>query len=299
MKSARRVLAFLFVSTLAACAGTDEADLDRDVASVVDDEPLAPEVDDAVSRVPWQVLGTGVAYKQVSEGNNVLLVYGGYTALDEWTQRWTSELYRAKGEELAIGHLYAIKGPNQSGYANREIHNSKLVAHLAARGIAANADALVVVAHSSGTFVSKELTDMLKAGAGGVPADTLSKVELFNLDGGGGYSADVLRTVASARWVYACDRTISRCSHNAQAMKNIGQSWTSIGGSYEVIANGSGCNRSTTGGLWCLHDAVITTRPHNPNMYDLKRDYTSFEGRSVVTSYLDVLSQPPPAVAQQ
>src|SRR5205085_5637360 len=113
----------------------------------------------------------------------VLVVYGGYTAEDEYVRRWGDELVRARGAALDVGHLYAVRGPNQSGYANREIANSKLAAHLG-DGRAAGASSIVVLAHSSGVFVAGELIGMLEAGRGGVPADTLSKVRLFSLDGG-------------------------------------------------------------------------------------------------------------------
>jgi hypothetical protein len=50
-----------------------------------------------------------------------------------------------------------------------------------------------------------------------------------------------------------------------------------------VDADGSGCN---VGAGWCLHDTLITTRPHNPATYDLDDDYTDFTGtgRHVVIS---------------
>ena len=48
----------------------------------------------------------------------------------------------------------------------------------------------------------------------------------------------------------------------------------------------SGCNSAAK---WCLHDLVITTRPHNPATFDLQKDYTSFTGRSVQTQWVDAL----------
>ena len=90
-------------------------------------------------------------------------------------------------------------------------------------------------------------------------------------------------------------RAIGRCSHNASGMRSLGAQYAELGGAYEVDATGSGCSRTASGGLWCLHDAVINTRPHNPTMYDLRRDYTTFSGapgRALVTSYLDVLGPP-------
>jgi len=244
---------------------------------------------DDPAHVPWQTIGTGVNFKALQAGTNVFIVYGGYTAKDAWVEGWSDELYRARGKALGIGQLYAVRGPNQSGYANQEIGNSKLAAHLGA-GRAAAAEKIVIVAHSSGTFVADELLGQLRTGAGGVPADTLGKTTVFNLDGGGGSDSATLKKLANLYFVYACDAAIGRCSHNAESMKASGQTWASLGGPIKVIADGSGCSASAAGGLWCLHDTVVTTRPHNAAMYDLANDYTDFKGgRKVVTSYLNKL----------
>jgi hypothetical protein len=287
----------LVLLALAACARSDDDEDFGDPEDVGVDEaaltPLVPEVNDAVTQNAWATIGTGVSHKAFAGGTNVLLVYGGYSAQDVYVQRWANELFRKKGAALDIGHLYAVRGPNQSGYANREIQNSKIAAHLGA-GRASAASSIAVVAHSSGTYVADELFAMMRAGSGGLPADTLGKVALFNLDGGGVANATTLGMMNSAWFVYACDDTTQRCSRNAGGMKARGAQYASLGGTIEVDASGSGCNGQASGGLWCLHDALINTRPHNPLMYDLRRDYTNFTGaRAVVTSYLDVLDDHP------
>jgi hypothetical protein len=300
----RLALGTVALGVLAACGAgpleDDDPELGESESALA---PLDPEVDDEVTRTPWQPIGFGVTYKPFGEQParpNVLLVYGGYTAQDEWVQRWANELLRVKGEALGIGHLYAIKGPNQAGYANREIQNSKLAAHLALEGRAANATSLVTIAHSSGTYVADELLRMLRDGTGGIPQDTVGKVDLFNLDGGGVSNPTLLRQLSSAYFVLACDRAIGRCSHNASGMRSLGAQYASLGGAFEVNATGSGCSRTASGGLWCLHDTVINTRPHNPAMYDLKRDYTVFTGgRALVTSYLDPLTELSPQARRQ
>jgi hypothetical protein len=285
----RNALVASLLAALTAC-GTD-GDVDEQLGESESAlTPLDPEIDDAVTRNPWSNLGVGVSYKGFAgvTGTNALLVYGGYTAQDEYVQRWANQLVRVKGAALGIRHLYAVRGPNQSGYANREIQNSKLAAHLGAEGRAATANAILVVAHSSGTYVADELFGMLKNGSGGVPQDTLSKVRLFNLDGGGVASASTLNQMARAYFVYAHDPAIGRSSHNASGMKALGQQYASIGGPVEVNANRSGCSSTASGGLWCLHDALINTRPHDPTFYDLRNDYTDFtNGGEVVTSYFD------------
>lgn len=285
------VLALTAAGSVGCDPGTDPEATDAELQ-----EKLPVEHDDALAREPWQTLGTGVSYKAVpteassgvAPSSRVLVVFGGYTAQDEYVKRWADELVRAQPDR-GFGHVYAVRGPNQSAYANREIQNSKLAAHLAS-GPGAEASAIVVAAHSSGSFVATELMQMLHDGRGGPGA--LGKVTLFNLDGGG-VSGSLLGETHAAYFVYACDATIGRCSHNASTMKSLGDQYASLGGSVEVDASHSGCSKSAGGGLWCLHDTLITTRPHNPTAYDLRNDYTDFvtSPRNVVTSYFDALDR--------
>lgn len=285
MKPARPAAVIALLVLAAACGDLGDDDLSDIPEPIESDDsaltPLAPEPDDAVTRSAWATIGTGVSYKTFAGKKNVLLVYGGYKAQDVWVQRWANALVRARGASLDIGHVYAVRGPNQAGYANREIQNSKIAAHLGADARAAQATSVTVIAHSSGTYVADELFGMIDDG-------TLAKVRLYNLDGGGVASASRLMQMDRAYFVYARDARIQRSSHNAGAMQSLGARFASKGGAVKVDATGSGCSATSSGGLWCLHDAMIVTRPANPNMYDLRSDYTSFTGsRSVVVSYLD------------
>lgn len=290
----RRSLALvgaLFVAACTAPSDEDEVAMSNAAFEIPEPEPedtLAPlveEVDDAVTNQPWMNIGAGVAYKRLGTGANVVIIYGGYTAQLEWVERWCNELYRVKGAALGIGHLYAVKGPNQSGYQNHEIENSKLAAHLGANGIAAGASSITVIAHSSGTYVADELFRYVKQGAGGVPASTPGKISYYDLDGGGPGDSALVHRFAHAYFVWAYDSVIRLESHNASGMKALGPRYS---GAFKVVADHSGCDRNVSpGGLWCMHDALINTRPHNPRMYDLKNDYTDFtNGRALVTSYL-------------
>lgn len=282
-----------FLACATACGdGTEDA---LDIPEPVDSTEsalagLVDEPNDIVTRTPWSTIGAGVSYKSFAGfgRDDILIVYGGYKAEQAWVERWTNALYRVKGAPFDVGHVYAVRGPNQAGYANREIGNSKIAAHLGLGGRAAPASTIYVIAHSSGTYVADELFDQIKNGTGGVPFGTLGKVRLYNLDGGGVASSATLNAMNRAYFVWARDGVIHRDSHNASSMKILGDRYASKGGDFEVDASGSGCSRTSSGGLWCLHDTVINTRPFNPNMYDLKNDYTNFTGgRSVVTSYLD------------
>lgn len=276
---------------LSACASTDEDPFDIPEPEADSESALLGEDDDEVARQPWTSVGAGVAYKRVGDGPNVVAIYGGYTAQLEWVERWCNELYRVKGAALDIGHLYAVKGPNDPGYRNHEVENSKLAKHLVAGGIARDASSIVVIAHSSGTYVADELFRYVKSGTPGMPSDAPSKISYFDLDGGGPADPALLRRFAHAYFVWAYDSATRLESHNASGMKSLGATYAALGGASKVAATRSGCDPSVAGGLWCMHDALINTRPHNPRMYDLRNDYTDFRnGRALVTSYLAPLA---------
>ena len=159
--------------------------------------------------------------------------------------------------------------------ASREIGNSELAAALATQAIPASR--VVVVAHSSGGFVADELFTF-------APPAVMAKLTYFNLDGGS-WSLTIAR-VGGMRGAYFCG------AHDPAA--GYSENWSSDQGLHArlpashlflVDAAGSGCNQ---GAGWCLHDALIIDRPHDPATYDLALDYTDFTGgRQVVTSYLD------------
>ena len=128
-----------------------------------------------------------------------------------------------------------------------------------------------------------------------------AKLVYFALDGGTHALDESL--VAQMKAVYFVNAKDSAKgeSHNASSMRSL---HSAFHGShlFTVNANGSGCN---VGATWCLHDTLVTTRPHNPNMFDLADDYEQFGGaRKVVTSYVDqavadgvLVAEPPPLPA--
>ena len=50
---------------------------------------------------------------------------------------------------------------------------------------------------------------------------------------------------------------------------------------FQVVAPSTGCHN---GAGWCLHDVLITHRPHDPSTFDLARDYTDFASRPITMS---------------
>jgi hypothetical protein len=230
---------------------------------------------DAGSPGPWSSISFGITGTDTGVGDNILVVYGGYTATDHDSQGWATQLWSARLAALGVGHLYAARGPADAGYNGREIGNSTLAARLATQ--AGPASSIIVVAHSSGAFVADELFTFASSAV-------LAKLAYFNLDGGSWALTDAL--VGAMKRVTFCNAHDSAAgdSHNAQAIVSLHAQFAASH-LFTVDADGSGCN---VGATWCLHDTLIINHPHNPNTFDLAKDYTDFtSGRLVVTSYID------------
>jgi hypothetical protein len=231
----------------------------------------------------WITIGRGVAYRRFNAGSAILIAYGGYSARLRYSAAWATELVIAKLGAAGVGHVYAVQGPADSAYAAREIANTALHAHLAK--LADDRSPIYVVAHSSGAFVAHELFAQAHAKQN---MALLSRISYANLDGGGaGLTTAIAAGLAKLVFVYARDPTLeSGSSQNSHAVRSLGVTYAAYGKAFEVTVPNTGC---ASGAGWCLHDAVITQKPHNPRHYDLANDYTDFIDRPVTTEYLDLL----------
>lgn len=271
----------LLLAVLGAC------EFEQDAPGVDDSSEEEGGVDDGfIADTPmspsWTTVGNGVAYEQVNTGDAVLIAYGGYSAQLAYSAAWAEELVDAKLGGAGVGHIYAVKGPADASYSAREIGNTKLRAHL--KALANAGGPIYIVAHSSGSFVAHELF-----GQAHNAGDTafLARISYANLDGGGtGLSNQIVNELGAATFVYARDPVAGR-SQNASSAIALAAAYVMQGATkFEVTVSGTGC---ASGAGWCLHDVVITHRPHNPLKYDLARDYTDFVNRPVTTEYLDPL----------
>ena len=249
--------------------------------------------EDALTADGWTAVGFGIGGSMAGSGPDILVTCGGYSATDQDSRAWAMALAHSPTfASLAIGPVYAARGPRDASYAGHEIGNSKLAAALTHQ--AAGARFVIVAAHSSGAFVADELLTE-------VTPEVRSKIVYFALDGGThALNQSLVSQLKGVYFVNAKDSAKGE-SHNASSMRSL---HSAFHGShlFTVNANGSGCNGGAT---WCLHDTLITTRPHNPNMFDLADDYQQFGGaRKVVTSYVDqavadgvlaAVASPPPA----
>lgn len=274
-------LAMLMLAACMSSATDDPDDLFEVPPDVLDDGTADPTMS-----TDWTPIGLGVAYQQVNTGHAILIVYGGYSAKLTYSAAWATELVDAKLGAADVGHIYAVKGPQDAGYAAREIANSKLRAHLAT--LPADAP-IYIVAHSSGSFVAHELLQQLDA-AGNTAM--LARISYANLDGGSsGLSAGIAGALDKLSFVYAQDPALSSgLSQNASSAVAMGMTYAMYGSAFRVVVPHTGC---ANGAGWCLHDVLITHRPHDANSYDLARDYTDFIDRPVTTEYLDGLLPTP------
>jgi hypothetical protein len=215
--------------------------------------------------VTWADVGYGIHGATVRSGPNVLVVYGGYTATDADAEALSLQYVAAQMGALGVGRVYAVRGPQDAGYSAREIGNSHLAAQLATLG--SSVGFIAVVAHSSGAFVADELFTEASA-------QVLSRIVYFDLDGGSWALSDKL--VGEMAGVYFCNARdpVAGESANYSAIVSLHADFPSSH-YYTVDSAGSGCH---AGAGWCLHDTLITTRPHKPTTYDLDDDYTDFTG---------------------
>jgi hypothetical protein len=269
-------------TALAACAGGVPEGAD-------DPEGMAPGSGDFGKEDGpgngWTSVGNGVEYLQVNSGGAIIIAYGGYSAQMSYSAAWAQELVDAKLGAAGVGKIYAVKGPQDPGYDAKEIGNSKLRKHLPT--IDDGTSPIYVVAHSSGSYVADELFDQLEtAGSSAI----LSRIAYADLDGGGGLTSAIIDQMRAVEFVYAHDPSLSSgYSENNSTAKALAEDYAPKSTAFEVTVSHTGCDN---GAGWCLHDVLITHRPHNPDHYDLAHDYTDFVNRPVTDEYLDPLIPP-------
>ncbi|MCA2005406.1 MAG: hypothetical protein LDL01_06360 [Ignavibacterium sp.] len=246
----------------------------------------------------WIKIGNGVQYSfsDNKKGNNIFVAIGGWQAKQEWVNSWCSELNKSKLYELGVKHIFSVKGPDDVCNRKGEI-NIKNLAEYIKNIIYATyyIDKVIIAAHSSGSFVANELLHILY-GEKGIAKDSfyVNKVYYFNLDGGIGggdcgvaLNDSVVKYIAKVYAVAAYDSATGMYSSNYETMIKLSGMYKEKS---ELIL--LGVTNSDCIDKWCLHDAVVNRKPHNPAKYDLEKDYTLFDAEHTVqTDYLNVLKK--------
>jgi hypothetical protein len=265
----------------AGSADAGSADAGSADAGVVVDEP-------DFASLPWETgddVGLGVARKDTGNprGDSAAVVYGGYGSTLDAACAWAGALYEATLRARGVRFVYCVQGPATVQYVGREIGNSRIARHLVAR-VTDRTRFVLVAGHSSGSFVAHELLQQLQ---GGFDDDdvTSERVVYVNLDGGAsGLSPAVVDRLRRAYFVAAVDGLTATQSPNRATMVSLGSTYASRGRAVDLDASDAGC---AAGAVWCVHMAPVISRPHDPLRADVTRDYSAFDGRPVVTSWID------------
>lgn len=239
-------------------------------------------------------------------GKNVLITCGGYKAELGWVSAWTQALYYKRLKDYNIGLICIIKGPRDEYYDSREIDIKTLTSRIVSAYQQYDLNETIIIAHSSGVFPVHQMFDLLYSGGKegmalskkGVKSAnydsrgiTKNRISYIMLDGelgipkGYALTADMVKHLKRVYSVYAIDdKTGTRSGLYHEAIK-VKQRYPDMTTDYIVRSQNSGCNK---GAKWCVHQTVITTKPHNPAGYDLERDYQFFgDGREVVDEFMD------------
>jgi hypothetical protein len=238
--------------------------------------------------LPWETgpqVGYGVAFKDTKNptGENIFIGYAGYRVNLASAEAWVEALHEASLAARGVRYLWAVQGPNDRTYSNLEIGNSRIVTTMLPL-VGQRTHFVLVAGHSSGSFVAHELLGRL---AGGMDNQgvTAGRVVYFDLDGGGsGLTPRAVGRLRHAYFVAAHDGMTGTDSPRLATMRSLGATYASAGGYWQDDAGDSRCNE---GAQWCVHDALITTRPHAPTNASGQLDYTDFTGRPACHSWID------------
>jgi hypothetical protein len=250
--------------------------------------PVSTPAVPAPGALPWQTgsqVGYGVAFKDTNNpaGENLFIGYAGYRVSRASAEAWVEALYETSLAARGVRYLWAVQGPNDRTYSNLEIGNSKIVRTMLPL-VGQRTRFVLVAGHSSGSFVAHELLGQLADGMDpqGV---TAGRVVYFSLDGGAdGLTTRSIGRLRRAYFVAAHDRKTGTDSPRLATMRALGATYAAAGGYWENDAGDAGCHE---GAQWCVHDALITTRPHAPTNASAQLDYSDFTGRCACHSWID------------
>jgi hypothetical protein len=238
--------------------------------------------------LPWETgpqVGHGVAFKDTKNpaGENLFIGYAGFRVDLSSAEAWVEALHEESLAARGVRYLWAVQGPNDRTYSNSEIGNSRIVTTMVAL-VGQRTRFVLVAGHSSGSFVAHELLGQL---AGGMDPQgvTAGRVVYFNLDGGASrLTSGSVGRLRHAYFVAAHDGTTGTDSPRLATMRSLGAAYGFAGSYWQYDAGDSRCQ---AGAQWCVHDALITTRPHAPANASGRLDYSDFIGHQTCHRWID------------
>ena len=212
-----------------------------------------------------------------------VIAFAGWTVHAAWAWHWLQALEDTGSLALAPQALRCVvRGPQDSSFKRKDIDTAALAGRLgAAVAPDRRAPALTVIAHSSGAYVAHHWLRQL-------PANWWPRIRYYNLDGDIGVEEReldraLIQALASVTAVYASDGQGGE-SANADRMRALHALDPQRVCLRELRAEDGVC---AAGARWCLHEVLITQRPHDATGFDLARDYGRIgPGRPVQDGYL-------------
>jgi hypothetical protein len=175
-------------------------------------------------------------------GGTLFIGYAGYGADGEGARNWAGAVAAAKG----WGAVIAVAGPDKVYYEDNEKlpANTRILTEIIPQ---LAPERIIIAAHSSGSFVSKEFMGLIeKLGK----KDLLHKISYYDLDGGPcGPCRKYADDPANAGFAFTCVSAVQPggpSAPNRDGMKTCGKYYL------ELKAEGAGCT-----GAWCLHGWLI------------------------------------------
>jgi hypothetical protein len=248
----------------------------------------------------WKQLGHGVNFSQLqhSSGNDIFIGFAGWTVEQPWVNNWVQELCRAKLNQMNVKYFYAVKGPKDVDYKSLEIDNKILISHLleiidSLSHKGQSPVNIIIAAHSSGSYVAHQLLTLLYINKLDTAGITKNKITYFCLDGGIGVNTagttinqEIADNLIKIYGVYAFDQSTKKYSPNKDEMLKLATLFNKKSDTLIIDATTSGCK-----GNWCIHETFVNKIPHNPNTYDLNKDYSIINSaHPVCTEYLNVIT---------
>jgi hypothetical protein len=235
----------------------------------------------------------------MGDRNSILITFAGLTMSVEGSQAWADALVEAALP--AVGHRFGIQGPGDDDGSYDRFADFKqlgdMVRTLAGK-FTSESDRMIVVAHSSGTFMAHRFFDRYLLHD---PGPLAGRVVYYNVDGAKGPSdAAINKLFANAYAVNAA------CKRGGKEYRSLNADTSeSLGHHFEELQKGAavpsdeacldGVVEAAAHGTqkWFLHFALInhvdTLQPNAPRNQRLTLGdgiYKSCTARSVTADYL-------------
>ncbi len=232
----------------------------------------------AQNSIPWQQVTHGISYNlpENKSNSNILICFAGWSVKQAWAENWAWKLWEAKLRDNGIGNLYAVKGSKDVFFESSEIATDSLALHIQNmmnKNERMDSLKITVVAHSSGSFVAHRFFSVLNTNP--VWQDLLGKITYYNLDGAissATHETTLTKTLSDQIKeifaVYAYEETEKIASPNKNEMQKMVLLYPEKVTAIELKSNNSGCKDP-----WCVHDLLINAKPHDPNGFDMEKDY--------------------------